>query len=112
VRTPRVQQRVCVCVCAHTHAGPAHHGRTPHPAARTCDAKTHSRITHALRPFPEPHSVLVLDNASTHHNHEFVKLVEDTGALIVYMPPYSPEFSPVRNEGQVRRAVCVCVGGG
>jgi hypothetical protein len=42
-----------------------------------------------------PHSVVVLDNCSTHHNQAFIDMIIATGAVLLFMPPYSPEFSPV-----------------
>lgn len=47
-----------------------------------------------LRPFPEKHSVVVLDNFVTHHNQEVVDTIQATGAVVIYLSPYSPEFSP------------------
>ena len=34
-----------------------------------------------MNPFPEPRSVLVLDNCRIHHNPELVDLVEGAGLL-------------------------------
>lgn len=48
-----------------------------------------------LQPFPAPHSLLVLDNCSTYHNAAFLQLIENTGAKILFLPPYSPELIPV-----------------
>jgi hypothetical protein len=48
-----------------------------------------------LNPFPQPNSVVVLDNCITHHNSEFLRLISDTGAIVLYLPPYSPEYNPV-----------------
>ena len=55
------------------------------------------KILPHLRPFPSPHSVLVLDNCSIHHTYheELEALVAGVGALIVWLPVYSPQFSPI-----------------
>jgi transposase len=45
--------------------------------------------------FPEPNSVLVLDNAQIHHNGWIALIVEAKGALIQYLPPYSPNLNPI-----------------
>ena len=41
------------------------------------------------------HSVVVLDNASIHHVDEVVKAIEDVGAIVHFLPPYSPDLNPV-----------------
>uniref|UniRef100_A0A1X7TWP6 Tc1-like transposase DDE domain-containing protein n=1 Tax=Amphimedon queenslandica TaxID=400682 RepID=A0A1X7TWP6_AMPQE len=50
-----------------------------------------------LMPFngTNPHSVVVLDNASIHHVDEVVELMESTGALVQFLPPYSPDLNPI-----------------
>ncbi len=40
---------------------------------------------------------VVIDNARFHKGEEVRKLIEKTGAKLVYLPPYSPEFSPIEN---------------
>ena len=37
----------------------------------------------------------VMDNASTHHIHEVAELIIQTGALLHFLPPYSPNLNPV-----------------
>ena len=46
-------------------------------------------------PFPGPRSVLCLDNLSTHHDPRVEQLINEKGMLIRYLPPYSPEYSPI-----------------
>ena len=43
----------------------------------------------------EPRSVVVLDNASIHHDDEIVDLIESTGARVLFTAPYSPELNPI-----------------
>ena len=47
--------------------------------------------------FPAPNSVLVLDNASYHHaNNDLVtRFCEAHGALVVFLPAYSPDLNPI-----------------
>jgi len=40
-------------------------------------------------------SVVVMDNCSIHHVERVVELIESTGALVIFLPPYSPDFNPV-----------------
>ena len=42
-----------------------------------------------------PKSIVVLDNASIHHVEPAMKLLEETGALILFLPPYSPDLMPI-----------------
>ena len=34
------------------------------------------------------------DNAAIHHSADVVRAINDTGALLVYLPSYSPDFMP------------------
>ena len=34
------------------------------------------------------------DNSAIHHTAEVVRAINATGALLVYLPPYSPDFMP------------------
>ncbi len=40
-------------------------------------------------------SVLVTDNASIHHVDDVIGLVEEVGALVHFLPPYSPNMNPI-----------------
>ena len=42
-----------------------------------------------------PNSVLVLDNASIHHVDGIMSMVESVGALVLFLPPYSPDYNPI-----------------
>lgn len=42
-----------------------------------------------------PHSVVILDNCSIHHVAEIAQSIEDVGAIVHYLPPYSPDFNPI-----------------
>ena len=41
--------------------------------------------------------VLIMDNVKFHSNVKAVKAIEATGATILFLPPYSPELSPIEN---------------
>lgn len=42
-----------------------------------------------------PRSVVIMDNASIHHIHEVVDLIEtQAGARVLFLPPYSPDLNP------------------
>lgn len=47
------------------------------------------------RRWPEPKSVLVMDNASFHHSERISQMCADAGVKLVYLPPYSPDLNPI-----------------
>ena len=44
--------------------------------------------------FPALGSVLVMDNASTHHCDELLEEADSRGILVIFLPPYSPFWNP------------------
>ena len=42
-----------------------------------------------------PNSVIVLDNCSVHHVSGVADVIQEVGALVHYLPPYSPDFNPI-----------------
>ena len=45
--------------------------------------------------WPEPRSVLVMDNASFHHTERIAQMCADAGVKLMYLPPYSPDLNPI-----------------
>ena len=45
----------------------------------------------------EPRSLVLIDNATIHHDDEIVAMIRASGAEIIYLPPYSPDFNPIEN---------------
>jgi transposase len=45
--------------------------------------------------WPQEKSVLIMDNASFHHNDELEPMCAEAGVELVYLPPYSPDFNPI-----------------
>ena len=41
------------------------------------------------------HSVVVMDNYSIHHIAETVGMIEEVGAIVHFLPPYSPNYNPI-----------------
>lgn len=52
-------------------------------------------VRERLVPRLYPGDVVVLDNLRAHHAPEVRSLVESVGARLLFLPPYSPEFSPI-----------------
>lgn len=40
---------------------------------------------------------IILDNCSIHFSEDMKQWIEAAGAHLIYLPPYSPEFSPIEN---------------
>ena len=45
--------------------------------------------------WPEPKSVIVMDNASFHHSERIEQMCSQARAKLVYLPPYSPDLNPI-----------------
>jgi transposase len=45
--------------------------------------------------WPEPKSVIVMDNASFHHSERIEQMCSEAGVKLVYLPPYSPDLNPI-----------------
>jgi hypothetical protein len=63
------------------------------------DATVFEKFIEQLLPlcgkWPEPKSVLVMDNASFHHTERIEQMCYDAGVKLAYLPPYSPDFNPI-----------------
>jgi len=42
--------------------------------------------------------VVIMDNASFHKGTETARLITETGASLLFLPPYSPEFNPIEKD--------------
>ena len=68
---------------------------------------------------------VIMDNAQIHQEKYIRPLIEDAGAELIFLPPYSPDFSPIencwskikqilkklepRNYSELRQAVCYAI---
>ena len=41
------------------------------------------------------HSVVIMDNCSVHHLERVLEMITSVGALIRFLPPYSPDLNPI-----------------
>ena len=41
--------------------------------------------------------VVILDNAAFHKSQKTLELIENTGAKLMFLPPYSPDIMPIEN---------------
>ena len=53
------------------------------------------QLLHHCRPYPEPNSVLVMDNASFHRTERIEQICAEASVKLLYLPPYSPDLNPI-----------------
>ena len=52
-------------------------------------------LEHVLCPQLKPGQLVVMDNLAAHKVDGVRQLIENTGAALCYLPPYSPDFNPI-----------------
>jgi DDE superfamily endonuclease len=57
-----------------------------------------------MTPYPGLHSVLVMDNASIYHTPELRQMCKEAGVVLLYLPPYLPNFNPIETSFSALKA--------
>jgi transposase len=70
-------------------------GATMSVEGATDGAAFEAYVKHFLVPTLKEGQVVVMDNLQVHKSTKVRKLVEDAGASVLFLPPYSPDFSPI-----------------
>ncbi|GAC1452320.1 MAG: hypothetical protein PVSMB4_12670 [Ktedonobacterales bacterium] len=52
-------------------------------------------VTAVLAPLLQPGDIVLLDNLSVHKGSGIRQAIEARGAILIFLPPYSPDFAPV-----------------
>ncbi len=52
-------------------------------------------IRQFLAPTLRPGDIVILDNLSSHKGQEAISIVEQCGAKMLFLPPYSPDLNPI-----------------
>ena len=52
-------------------------------------------VRQCLVPALRPGDIVIMDNLPAHKNPQVRELIEDVGALLRYLPPYSPDLNPI-----------------
>jgi transposase len=52
-------------------------------------------LEQVLCPRLRPGQVVIMDNLSAHKHRQVRMLIEQAGAELLYLPPYSPDFNPI-----------------
>jgi transposase len=58
---------------------------------------TKKHLLPQLQPFNgvNSNSVIIMDNCTIHHIPEVVEIIQEVGAIVHFLPPYSPDFNPI-----------------
>lgn len=51
-----------------------------------------------LLPELPPCSIIILDNAAFHKTIETQSIIENSSHILMYLPPYSPDFNPIEQD--------------
>lgn len=62
-------------------------------------------VEHQLAPQLTPGDVVIVDNLGAHHVGGIELVLETVGAKLLFLPPYSPDLSPVENGGSKVKAL-------
>jgi transposase len=54
-------------------------------------------VTQVLVPDLRPGDIVVMDNLAAHKRGQVREAIEAVGAILLYLPPYSPDFNPIEN---------------
>jgi transposase len=52
-------------------------------------------VEQVLAPSLRPGQVVILDNLGAHKGERVRELIEGRGCSLLFLPPYSPDFSPI-----------------
>ena len=52
-------------------------------------------VARVLIPDLRPGDIVVMDNLSSHKGPRVREMLEDAGATLLFLPPYSPDFNPI-----------------
>jgi transposase len=54
-------------------------------------------VDQVLVPELRPGDIVIMDNLGSHKGRAVRAAIEATGATLLYLPPYSPDFNPIEN---------------
>jgi transposase len=65
-----------------------------------------AQLLHHCGRYPEPKSVIVMDNASWHKSKKIRQMCQDAGVILEFLSPYSPDFNPIEEHfGVLKRFI-------
>lgn len=69
-----------------------------------------SYIEHFLAPKLRRGQIVVMDNLSVHKSSRVQRLIEEAGATLLFLPPYSPDYNPIEEAFSKVKAILRKVG--
>ena len=88
----------------------------------TTKAVFEAYVEEVLAPSLRPGQVVVMDNLGAHRGERVRELVEGRGCELLFLPPYSPDFSPIeeafskikallrKSQARTRRSLVAAIG--
>ena len=70
-------------------------GATESVEGATDGAAFEAYVEHFLAPTLKRRQIVVMDNLQVHKSKRVRELIEGAGAEVLFLPPYSPDFSPI-----------------
>lgn len=62
----------------------------------TCNTKIFNAwLEFFLLPELKPNQTIIMDNAAIHKSQKTRELIENAGHILLFLPPYSPDFNPI-----------------
>lgn len=66
----------------------------------------HAYVEQVLVPELNPGDVVIMDNLASHKAPAVREMIEAAGASLLYRPPYSPDFNPIKQAFSSSRLTC------
>ena len=54
-------------------------------------------LKNRLIPHLKKGMAVIMDNAPWHKGEDIRQMIQDTGAILIYLPPYSPDLNPIEH---------------
>lgn len=67
-------------------------------------------VEQILAPSLKPRQIVIMDNLSIHKRQKVRELIEARGCQVLFLPPYSPDFSPIEEAFSKIKAVLRKIG--
>ena len=61
----------------------------------TCQEVFRAYVEQILLPTLRAGDMVILDNLSAHKDTQAIARIEEVGARVIFLPPYSPDFNPI-----------------
>lgn len=52
-------------------------------------------VSEVLKQTLRPNDIVIMDNLSAHKSEPTIELIQEAGAQVLFLPPYSPDLNPI-----------------